>query len=105
MSDEQPGSEQQGQPTPQEPSAGDRWGDPITPERADTLKTLADQQRAWAAAPDHQGRASYFQRVQLTSADVFWLAAHAPLPRPIPGASTVSSSLQHSDGHPERPGA
>jgi uncharacterized protein YjbI with pentapeptide repeats len=61
---------------PTSSTAGERWGDPITPERADKLKALANQQRAWAADPDHQGRKSYFHRVMLKGSDVFWLAAY-----------------------------
>ncbi len=78
MSDEQPGAEQPGQSAqPPPPPAGDRWGDPISPERADRLRELADQQRAWAAQEKPDLDESSFKDISLTGADVFWLAAYA----------------------------
>jgi uncharacterized protein YjbI with pentapeptide repeats len=56
-------------------AVGTRWGDPISEERQAELKDLADQQQGWAARRE-QGD-SDIQAVELTGADVFWLAAYA----------------------------
>jgi uncharacterized protein YjbI with pentapeptide repeats len=80
MGDEQSRPEQSVALAQAEPSAGERWGDPIPPERAAELRELADRQRRWvASAPDGQRDLdeSVFRHVRLTGAEVFWLAAYA----------------------------
>jgi uncharacterized protein YjbI with pentapeptide repeats len=53
------------------------WGAPISKERQTELQALAYRQREWAAQPEGTRGDSVFQYVQLTGADVFWLAAQS----------------------------
>lgn len=46
---------------------GDKWGDPISPERQGYLDW-------WEAETNHGQRTGPFDNVQLTGADVHWLA-------------------------------
>src|SRR5260221_8599643 len=72
MSDEQPGSDQQGQSAQPEPPAGDPWGDPISEKRQAELQSLLD---AWnAPGADHGGKKGPFYGERLTGAEVHWLA-------------------------------
>jgi MoaA/NifB/PqqE/SkfB family radical SAM enzyme len=61
------GDEQQ-----EQTGAGDRWGDPISDERKEELRTLFEQQQTWSATPEAERRwqASHFQGVRLTGAEV-----------------------------------
>jgi hypothetical protein len=77
-------------PCPHPEAAGKRWGDPISEERQEELRVLADQQRAWAATPEQERRESPFRGVRLTGADAFWLAAYAL----ADGAGDVSAQAQ-----------
>jgi hypothetical protein len=55
----------------QEPQAP-KWGDPISEERQDKLQQLLD---VWNAPDAEHGiRRGPFYRVELSAADVFWLA-------------------------------
>src|SRR5579859_5197816 len=71
-SDEQPSAATE---TTTEPK--NAWGDPIGDERKAALKALADKQREWAAMPEAMRGDSHFKDVELTGADVFWLAVLA----------------------------
>jgi uncharacterized protein YjbI with pentapeptide repeats len=53
------------------------WGVPISEERQAYLRGLADKQRDWAAQPEATRGESVFKGVQLTGADVTWLAGYA----------------------------
>lgn len=72
---EEPGEWKSACPHPE--AVGKRWGDPISAERQAELKVLADKQQEWAAQSAGERGASSFQNVDLTGADVFWLAAYA----------------------------
>lgn len=52
----------------------DAWGDDITDERKTTLEDLL---RAWELQADHGDAMGAYERVKLTGADVFWLAARS----------------------------
>ena len=53
-------------------TSADAWGQPLSPKREQGLQNLLD---AWNAPhADHGGRRGPFDGVQLTGADVFWLA-------------------------------
>jgi hypothetical protein len=83
MSDEQQRQQVQvAQAEAQAGTTGDRWGDPISIERQVQLQGYLD--RWWAAETDHGERKGPFDTdrlgeagVQLTGADVFWLAAQS----------------------------
>jgi hypothetical protein len=66
MSDES-GQDQQGQSEQQPP----KWGDPISPERQAELQGYLDRRQA---ETDHGKRKGPFDDIELTGADVFWLA-------------------------------
>lgn len=82
------GDEQQNQPL-----ATDRWGDPISDERKEELRHLAEQQREWAALPVGERGESRFSGVYLTGADVFWLAVQT-LAGPTGDVGVVESRLR-----------
>src|SRR5579863_4476854 len=56
---------------------GERWGDTVSDKRKVVLKALADKQRAWASTPTTDRGPSAFAGIQLSGADVLWLAAYA----------------------------
>src|SRR5262249_50377132 len=68
--------------TPSPPSHKPKWGDPlsnISPERQAELRQLAQAQQAWGgSAPDGHRHLSQsaFKGVELTGAEVFFLAVH-----------------------------
>ena len=71
-SEQQPEQTQNRHACPHTDAVGTRWGDPITPERQAELQSILD---AWSA-PDggHGEQTGPFQDVQLTGAEVCWLA-------------------------------
>src|SRR5260370_23816307 len=76
--------------------AGDRWGDPISDERIEELGKRFEQQQTWSATPKAESEwlTSYFRGVQLTGADVAWLAERSG--RDALGLGRVSNL--HLDG-------
>ncbi len=72
MSDEQQQPEQFQVAQTEQP--GDKWGDPISEQRQAELKWLAERQREWVGQPEATRGDSVFKGVQLTGADVLWLA-------------------------------
>jgi hypothetical protein len=70
MSDASGHSEQQSETTTAT-ETGDKWVDPISPERQVELQGYLDR---WAAETDHGERRGPFDRVKLSRADVYWLA-------------------------------
>jgi uncharacterized protein YjbI with pentapeptide repeats len=100
MGDEQPGPKQPAVVTQAEPPTGNRWGNPITPERTAELRELADRQRAWVdSAPDGQRDLdeSVFNGLALTAAEVFWLAAYA-LAGPEGDLEAAAAQLRDTSG-------
>jgi hypothetical protein len=77
-------SDEQGQADVPEPRPGEsispeqhakfHWGVPISAERQQWLRRLADNQREWAIEQRTTRVASAFTGRPLTGADVFWLA-------------------------------
>jgi uncharacterized protein YjbI with pentapeptide repeats len=63
-------------PTDQQPDPSS-WGQPIDDDRKATLDDLAARQRAWIEQPTDSRGDSVFKDVELTGADVFWLAQRA----------------------------
>ncbi|HEX9414863.1 MAG TPA: pentapeptide repeat-containing protein, partial [Ktedonobacterales bacterium] len=55
-------------------AVGTRWDDAISEERQAKLQELADRQLEWVAQPKATRGESPFKGVELTGADVFWLA-------------------------------
>ncbi|HEX8995193.1 MAG TPA: pentapeptide repeat-containing protein [Ktedonobacterales bacterium] len=53
---------------------GNAWGDSISEARQAELRELFERQKAWVAQPDATRGDSVFKGVQLTGADVYWLA-------------------------------
>lgn len=53
---------------------GDAWGDPISEERQVELRALFERQKVWVFQPETTREASVFKGVELSGADVCWLA-------------------------------
>ncbi|MGO8951435.1 MAG: pentapeptide repeat-containing protein [Ktedonobacterales bacterium] len=68
---EKSGQSEQEQLQIQTPALGNRWGDPISAERRAELQGYLDR---WEAVTDHGARKGPFAEVELTGADVHWLA-------------------------------
>jgi hypothetical protein len=66
---------------PHPEAVGTRWGDAISEERQAGLRAFADRQRVWATQPEatrrqcSRGRRADGEDVELTGADMFWLAS------------------------------
>lgn len=56
---------------------GEKWGDPISDERQAELRALFERQQVWVAQPEATRGESVFKGVELTGADVSWLAGHS----------------------------
>lgn len=53
---------------------GNAWGESITKQRADALEAILQE---WEAVKEHSEKKGPFDKVKLSGADVFWLAARA----------------------------
>ncbi|MGO8946875.1 MAG: pentapeptide repeat-containing protein [Ktedonobacterales bacterium] len=73
MSDESGHGKQQSEATTAT-TTGDKWGDPISPERQGELQGYLDR---WDKETDHGERKGPFAGVKLSGADVYWAARRA----------------------------